>query len=102
METVIYVKDTGQVVGRVDRQSRVLEEIENLCQSELRGVPSDYASVEAPKRGPGQIWEIQSGAAVLIPDPKSVARDTAKASAYTKLTAIGLTAAEIAVLYGRE
>ena len=98
MPILIYVKATGVIGGRTDNVERIEQEIFDLCRSELGGVPDDYAFVDAPDHKPGQIWEIQGGQAVLIPDPAVVAKSEAKTRAYEKLSGLGLTLEEIEAL----
>ena len=100
MGKVIFVKATGLVAGWVDRDNRLEEEINNIVNSELGGAPDDYAFVDAPNILPGTMWAIERGAAVLVDNPKFVARKEARERAQSKLKALGLTDDEIAALQG--
>lgn len=96
---LLYRKSDNEIVGTSENAERIGEEIQNVCQSDgYRGVPNDYAAVPAPDISPGQMWKIQQGAGVLVPDPVAVAKTQAKESAHQKLIALGLTADEIKAL----
>ena len=70
MTFIIYDKITKEIVGTADRESRIDEEIKNVCQSEgYGGVPDDYAATPAPVLLPNQMWEIQRDTAVAVPAP---------------------------------
>ena len=97
MGFLLYIA-TGQIDGWVDRASRIDEEIDNLCRSELGGAPGDYVAVEAPTRRPGQTWEIQADLAVLVADPSMAMWAAAKTSGRDKLFTLGLTLEEIDAL----
>ena len=67
---ILFNKRTKEIVGTCDRESRIDEEIQNVCQSEgYGGVPADYAATPAPVLLPNQMWEIQQDTAVAVPTP---------------------------------
>jgi hypothetical protein len=98
MNILLYIQATGRIVGRVDRVSRIEEEINNLCQSELGGVAGDYVPVKAPDRGEGETWEIKDGKATLVPSPKFVAKRLMQDQVEAKLQGLGLTPDEAKVI----
>jgi hypothetical protein len=105
----IYLKSTREIVGIVYRRKTadmVAEaigvEIDNLTNSELGGVASDYESVEGATAPDGKVPEINTDLElVFVTDPQIAVRATEQAnreSGQAKLKALGLTDAEVAAL----
>ena len=103
--TVIYRKTDRVIGGWVEPPQSVVKEIENVTNSELGGVPQDYATANVTDaawrqaRRQGLIPAIdRAGTVIFVATPRAKARDSAKRSARAKLKADGLTDEEIDAL----
>lgn len=51
MPFIIYIKSTKHVVGRVWKETQIPGELQNIANSELGGIPSDYGvTPNAPEK----------------------------------------------------
>lgn len=111
MDTIIYRKSDKLIAGyvfprRTEQQTReaVIVEVNNIVNSELGGIPEDYATLEVPQsHKPGKITTInQAGGVVFIDDPAIAKKQAARASAAAKLRALGLTQEELKAFWPKE
>ena len=99
MPHVIYRKSDRLYAGICWPPQPLATEINNVCNSELGGVPDDYAAVEVANIPRGYIPVIsESGEVTFTENLKLVARREAKTAAVAKLKALGLTDDEINAL----
>tara|TARA_Y100000310_G_scaffold342781_1_gene447401 strand:- start:341 stop:664 length:324 start_codon:yes stop_codon:yes gene_type:complete len=103
---IIYRKRDRLIAGYVHPRKTVAMfdeaasvEMDNILQSELGGVATDYAVCECAGIPEGQVAVInEDGAANFIDNPRIVARERVRLSAMVKLEALGLTQDEIKAL----
>ena len=104
MDTIIYRKSDNLVAGHVfprrtsEQTVRAITvEINNLCNSELGGIPSDYDTIEVEQAFKPGLEAIinEENQVEFIEDPVVAARNQAKISADAKLSALGFTDEEI-------
>ena len=96
MTTLIYKKSDQTIVAVATPPQSVDVELQNIINSVLGGSIDDYGTVEAPAKADNEIWTVsEDGSATAIANPVIAARIVAKASANTKLKALGLTDEEI-------
>jgi hypothetical protein len=95
--TVIYRKSDRLIVGYVMPPHSVTVEIQNLCVSELGGVPGDYVAVDCPDVPKGMELIISvDGTPELIPDRVILEKTRVRNAAIAKIKATtGLTDVEL-------
>jgi len=95
--TVIYRKADRLIAGYVMPPHSVTVEIQNLCVSELGGVPGDYGAVDCPDVPKGMELIITTdGMPELIPDIASLEKTRVRKVAIDKIkAATGLTDVEL-------
>ena len=94
---LIYRKTDRLIVGSVAPPQPEALELQNILRSELRGVAGDYAfTADVPTKTADQMYQVDpGGAVVVVPNPTATKRNADRASALTKLQALGLTRDEI-------
>lgn len=96
--TVIYRKSDKLVASYIPDGSphRSDVELQNVLNSQLGGLKSDYAVVAAPPLPPGYEYVVQADGTVTTQEHPQVTKQRGlRQSAITKLKALGLTDEEI-------
>ena len=99
---LIYRKADRLVVGSITPPQSEVQELTNICRSELGGVSDDYACTEvvSDKRSDQDYRVDPTGIVTLVPNPMVVQREADLLAAKAKLSVLGLSAAEIQALVG--
>jgi hypothetical protein len=104
MDTIIYRKSDNLVAGHVfsrrtteQSEEALAVKINSICNSELGGIPDDYATIEIEQALRPGLEAIVNGAnqVQFIEDPRVAAQNEVKASVNAKLAALGFTDEEI-------
>jgi NAD(P)H-hydrate repair Nnr-like enzyme with NAD(P)H-hydrate epimerase domain len=67
---LIYRKLDRLIVGTIQPPQSEVREVQNICQSELKGLPSDYVLVDVPSKTSTQDYKVEADGTVTL-QPKA-------------------------------